>query len=86
VLAAGKAANDHARIKPKHRVIFESVPTGMVSDGPAKLLLIALVEELGFDARCIVCWRNGGVVGIFSGERDADGVSRLCLDLRKCHL
>jgi hypothetical protein len=86
VLAIGKAANDHARIKPEHRVIFESFPRGVVPNRPPKLLLVALVKELGFDAGCIVCWRDGGVIGILSSKRNADRVCRLGLDLWECQL
>lgn len=67
----------------KSRIITKCDPAGLGTDGLSKLLLVVLLEELGFDTSCVVRRGNGRVLGVLGRERNTDRVSRLGFDLRK---
>jgi hypothetical protein len=55
----------------------------MIPDRPRELLFAVLTEELRFHTSCIVCWGDCRVVVVLGGKRNANGIGRLCLDLRE---
>jgi hypothetical protein len=76
-----KAPRCHPWVVLEDRIIPERGPRRMLPDGPHKILLVVLLEELGLHTGGIVCWRNCRIVAVLDRDGNADGVSRVGFDL-----
>lgn len=83
MLIPGEAAHHHTRVMFESRVVLERGPRRLVPDGARKLFLVVLLEVFRLDARGVVGWRDGRLIGIFRGQRDANRVRQLGFDVRK---
>lgn len=79
MLTLREAAHDHTSVRSESRVVFYRVPRRAIPNRAPKFLQIILPEELGLDARCIVCGWNGWFVGILIREGNSNRIGRLHL-------
>lgn len=81
VIAVLEAAHYHVWVSLEDGILSYRIPMMCGSDRLCEALRVVLVKESRFDACCVVRRRNGWVIVILKGQRDADGISRFCLNL-----